>query len=375
MKKILFITPNLARTGSEMVLWYLLNQLDPNQYQVHVFCMEKGELYNQLPNHIEKSVLFKKDSNWKNKIFRAYLKVIGTDPFAYQIRSIHQQLNPDCWYINTITIPQVYPMAKRLGAKVVTHFHELLHAFTFIQHDQLQQIITGSKTCIACSTEVLEKVKEMGHPDVRLQNSFIDTHTIHVNPKRVAEIREELGILPSDFVWVISGVVSYMKGLDYIIPILKAFNHLPVKIIWIGKLLNTGLDFYVKRVAENEFPGKLIFTDALSTDYYDYMAMGNGYLSVSREECLSLAMLEAAYLGLPIVSVNVGIAASFVQDGMGKVIYGSKVEDITAAMDWLHHHPHQNPQKLKAAAMEYSLERQLPPFEALINDVIHGQDH
>src|SRR5690606_29195177 len=163
------------------------------------------------------------------------------------------------------------------------------------------------------------------------QNSFIDTHTIHVNRKRVAEIREELGIQPSDFVWVISGVVTYMKGLDYVIPILKAFSHLPVKIIWIGKLLNTGLDFYVKRVADNKFPGKLIFTDALSTDYYDYMAMGNGYLSVSREECLSLAMLEAAYLGIPIVSVNNGIAASFVQDGMGKVIYGSKVEDITTA--------------------------------------------
>lgn len=59
---------------------------------------------------------------------------------------------------------------------------------------------------------------------------------------------------------------------------------------------------------------------------------------------------------------------------MGKVIYGSKVEDITTAMDWLLHHPNQNPQKLKEAAMEYSLERQLPLFEALIDDVIHGQD-
>lgn len=373
MKKILFITQNLARTGSEMVLWYLLNQLDPAKYKVHVFCMAKGELYDQLPDHIGKSVLYKKSRSWKNKIFRASLKARGKDPFQYQIHSIHQQLDPDCWYVNTITIPQVYPISKRLGVKVVTHFHELLHAFTFVQHDQLQQIINCSNTCIACSEELRERITEMGHLDVRLQNSFIDINTIHVNPKRVDEIKKELGILPSDFIWVISGVATYMKGLDYVISVLETFKHLPVKIIWVGRILNTGLDFYVKQVSEQKYPGKFVFTGALTQDYYNYMAIANGFLILSREESFSLVMLEAAYMGIPIVATDVGIASSFIQEGMGKVVSGTKVSDIIEAMQWLQDHPDQDSDKLREAARMYSVEKQLPLYEALIEELTGSQ--
>src|SRR5690606_14031519 len=114
---------------------------------------------------------------------------------------------------------------------------------SLIGNEELNRIISYSDTCIACSPEVREKIMEMGHRDVRTQYSFIDPALIHIEPARISKIKEELGILPSDFVWVISGVVSYMKGLDRILPILEAFKDQPVKIVWIGRLLNHGLEY------------------------------------------------------------------------------------------------------------------------------------
>ena len=373
MKKILFITQHLERTGSEMVLWHLLNNLDPQKYSLYVFCMTKGELYDHLPPHIQKSVVYKNSGQWKLKKFKSLLNLFKINPFEYQLKQIQKEFKPDVWYINTIVIPHVARMGNSFDVKVITHFHELLHAFTFVQHDELKKIITSTDTCIACSEEVKDRVTEMGHRKVRIQNSFIDTKTIHVDPQRVDEIKKELGILPADFVWVISGVATYMKGLDYIIPLLDKFNQLPVKIIWIGRVLNTGLDYYVKQVSETKYPGKFLFTGALFEDYYNYLAVGNGFLMLSREESFSLVMLEAAYLGIPIVAVEAGIAKGFIQEGMGKITKGSKVGDITEAMEWLHNHPQQNPEKLRESAMAYTVETQLPQYEALMAEIIHEQ--
>ena len=59
MKRILFITPTFARTGSEMVLWYLITSLNPEKYKVFLFSIKKGELIECLPDNIDKSVSYK----------------------------------------------------------------------------------------------------------------------------------------------------------------------------------------------------------------------------------------------------------------------------------------------------------------------------
>jgi glycosyltransferase involved in cell wall biosynthesis len=369
MKKVIFVSQNLARTGSEMVLWFLLKNLDPKKYAVYVFCITEGELYHTLPSHVKKSSFYKYSEKRKHRILIRIFKIFGVNPLVYQIKKLQQNFKADMWYFNTIVLPDVFDVARTFDVKIITHFHELLQAYTFIRHEELKKIITYSGTCIACSKEVQEKIQNMGHQDVRIQNSFIDPGLIHVKPERVAEIREELGILSSDFVWVISGVATYMKGLDKILPILEAFKHLPVKIIWIGRLLHDGLDFYIKSVTEKKYPGKLIFTGALSVDYYNYMAVANGFLLISREESFSLAMVEAAYLGIPIVAEKVGIAPVFIKEGMGKVVKGINIEQIIDGMEWLHTHPSQNKHLLKQSALEYSVQNQLGHYERLLGQI------
>jgi len=366
MKRILFITQNLNRTGSEMVLWYLLNSLDPKEYAIYVFCFKKGELYDQLPEHIQKSILYKASGKWDKKLGRALLKLVKADQLAHQLNYIQAHFKPDFWYVNTMIIPDVHPIAASLNVKVVTHFHELLYVYSLIRSFQMESIINNSAVCIGCSEEVCSHLINMGHPNVQLQPSFIDFTTINVDHNKVNALKQKLGITASDFVWVISGSATYMKGVDYVLPILDRFKEEQVKILWLGSLPDDGLLYYVKEVVERRYKGKLFFLGPQADDYYNYMAIGHGFLLLSREESFSLVLLEAAYLGIPIVTFNIGIAPTFVKKGMGRVINSREIEDIVLEMKWLHDHPQQDLLELKNAALAFSLPKQVANFERLI---------
>lgn len=368
-KRLLFITQDLARTGSEMVLWYLLNNLDKDQYSTYVLCMRKGELFDLLPDHIGKEVFYKSSPKRSDRILRKVLKAVGKDPVAAQVDRIMRDFKADIWYVNTIVIPDVLRISKNYKVKVVTHFHELLHAFALVKSENLNQIFSNSDVCIGCSEIVCEKISDFGHSNIRLQNSFIDTATIQVDVDRIAEIKRKLGIVPGDFVWVISGGANYMKGIDQVLPILEHFKEEPMKIIWIGKQPENGLDFYVQHVAERKYPGKLLFTGGLSEEYYNYMSVADGFLLLSREESFSLVMVEAAYLGIPIVAFNVGIVPQFLQEGMGVVVDSWNLTDMIKGMRQLYEHRNYDPVKLKEMAMVFSVQQQLPKFEALLNEI------
>ncbi|WP_316842966.1 glycosyltransferase family 4 protein [Pedobacter gandavensis] len=371
-KRILFITQDLGRTGSEMVLWYLLNNLDKDQYSIYVLCMKKGELFDLLPDHIGKEIFYKSSPNWYKRAFRGLLKVLGKNAVAVQVDRIMRHFKADIWYVNTVVIPDVFEASKNYQVKVVTHVHELPGAFALIKGQALKSIFSYSDVCIGCSEIVCEKIADFGHPDIRLQHSFIDASTIQVDADRIAQIKKKLGVLPGDFVWVVSGATSYMKGIDQVLPILEHFKDEPIKIIWIGKQLNTGLDFYVQHIAELKYPGKLLFTGALSEDYYNYMSVANGFLLLSREESFSLVMLEAAYLGIPIVAFNIGIVPQFLQKEMGIVIDNWSMVDLLTGMREFYEHRGYDVEKLKSNALKYDVQQQLPKFEALLNNVANS---
>lgn len=368
-KRILFITQNLARTGSEMVLWYLLRNLDPDKYEVAVFCLKKGELLELLPEHIEKHVLYRVSPQFRERMLRRVLKFIKKDPLTYQLNDIQQRFKADIWYVNTIVIPEVYAPARAHGVKIVTHVHELLYAFTFVKGSDFQKVTTWSDVLIGCSPMVCDHLSELNHPNIRLQPSFIDTDTIRITASRVLELKSQHQIQKGDFVWVISGGVTYMKGLDHLLEILEAFKNENIKIIWLGPSADTGLEYYVKEIADRKYPGKLIFTGGLSADYYNYLSIANGLLILSREESFSLVMVEAAYLGIPIVSFNIGIAKEFIVPGTGRVVDSWNLPDLVQAMKWLQENPGQDQALLKEMAMRYDVKNQLPAYEQLLNEL------
>jgi glycosyltransferase involved in cell wall biosynthesis len=365
-KKILFITLSFDRTGSEMVLWYLLNNLDSNKFTPYLFCLREGELYSQIPSAVQKSIAYKGTKSWYKKAFRGMLKLVGIEPIGYQLKQIQSKFKADLWYVNTILIPQAHSVAKELNINIATHIHELMFAYTLIKAQEFKNIIDYSTTTIGCSTLVCEKLKDIGHPNIKLQNSFINEKIIHPNPIKIEEIKKELGITPADFVWVISGTVAYMKGLAYVLQLMEHFKNEPVKIVWIGGIQNNGLDYYIQTVAAKKYPGKLIFTGSVNEFYYEYLSIASGLLLLSIEESFSLVMLEAAYIGIPILAFNTGMAKHFIKEGMGLVVDSWNESDMIASMREMHKNAYHDDELLRTSAMEFTVSNQLPKFENLL---------
>ncbi|QNL47734.1 glycosyltransferase family 4 protein [Olivibacter sp. SDN3] len=334
-KKILFITPFFGRTGSEILLLNLLKGLNREIVKPYLYSLRDGELLSELPADIPYFLPYNEKKNKKEKYLKSALKKIKIDPLEYQLKKIQKHIKADIWYLNTIEVsPFFLRLAKKMGVTSVTHFHELPLAYRSVTKDHLKDIIDYSTICIGCSKIVCGKIKELGHKNVLLQYSFIDTDFIDkkLDLSKRTEIRKYLKISSDEFVWIISGSVVYEKGLDYIPEILEYLENEKLKIIWLGKLYDNGLTYYVQTVLEKKWPRKVLFLDALTDDYYNYLSIGDALLMPSRQDSFSLVMLEAAYLGLPILSFNSGGVKEFVDEDKGMVINSWNAEDLALSI-------------------------------------------
>src|ERR1700740_2083760 len=98
LKRILFITPSLANTGSEILLFNYINFL-AKRYTISVICYMEGDLIK----HLDKAVIvhvigIKEPQNLIEKIIRKW-KFRVTIPFLLN------KYKNYTWYINTIVLP------------------------------------------------------------------------------------------------------------------------------------------------------------------------------------------------------------------------------------------------------------------------------
>jgi len=329
-KKILFITPTFGRSGSEMLLLYMIKNMNFAKFEASIFSQHNGELIGELPMDIKSFVAYKRSKKFLRKAFRKMLQIFKINPLHYQLQKIQNEIQADFWYANTIVNPGIYAFAKKMNIPVITHFHELPAAYNHNTASEMQGILENSRLFVGCSQSVCDKIKDMGATDVKLLYGFIDTKRINLTcDKSVA--RKQINLTDNDFVWAISGYTLLTKGIEFVIPLLKTLKS-NAKIIWIGTEVDRGINFYVKETIKHHFKGKMIFLGEQKENYYDYLNCADAFLLLSREDAFPLVMLEAAYFGKPIVSFNSGGAKEFVDADMGYLIDSWRVEDLADAM-------------------------------------------
>src|SRR5690606_34047417 len=140
-KKILFITNTFGRSGSEMLLLYIINNLNRDKFEALLFCQFNGELINDLPKDVKSFIAYRKSKNLFKKIFRKVLQLIKINPLHYQLRKIQRKAGADLWYVDTIVNPDVYAVANELNIRVITHFHELPTAYNYNSAKEMQNIL------------------------------------------------------------------------------------------------------------------------------------------------------------------------------------------------------------------------------------------
>ncbi|MBC8152307.1 MAG: glycosyltransferase family 4 protein, partial [Bacteroidetes bacterium] len=242
--RILFITPTGGLTGSEMMLWYLLRQLSTRGYEVGFFSMQRGRLHQLAGDVSFKTAFFNQKRGFIPDFYEGlYKKAFAKLPAEEALLRFHDEFKPDLWYLNTITMPQTAVMARSLNIPYVVHFHELLSSLDEHPAASFGQMLTGASRLIGCSEKVCQRIRQMGHQNVSLLYSCIDTDRIQVNHN--LNLRAQLNIPQDAFIWLMSGTASLRKGFDLIPDIVE---HLPPNtyFLWLGKDKNSALTAYVR---------------------------------------------------------------------------------------------------------------------------------
>lgn len=367
-KKILFITPYFGLSGSEMQLLYILKNLDRDKFSPMLFSRDNGVLLKEIDKDVRAFVGYKKHGNYLLRLFRLLLYAVNINPVEYQLRKLHEKLKPDFWYINTIANRDAFAIAQKLKVKLVTHVHELPFVYGLSKYQTLQKMIQNSQLSIGCSGIVCEKLRDMGHNNVALLYGFVDPDRIKITEPRNL-IRDKFNIREEDFVWIVSGATNNIKGIDYLIPLLKRLdpNH---KIIWIGPIVKNGTFYYTESAVKKSYADRVFFIDKQSDKYYDYFNAGDALLSLSREDSFPLVMQEAAHLGMPIAGFNSGGIKEYVSEQVGIVVDQLNFESLAKAMQHIAVHKElYNSEKIKQYAKSFNAVTQTKNLENILNQL------
>jgi L-malate glycosyltransferase len=325
--KIFFLTPFGGRTGSEMMLQYAIEKAGTNIEPI-VFSRTKGSFFAK---KFKKDYFFmpKKSDFIGNILNGFYFKFFKKTLEQNFVDKINNDLNPDFWYLNTITLTDHAKTAILLNVPYVVHVHELLGSFDEHKIDDFHNMMLQAKLIICCSFTVQKTINQMGYTQTVLIHSCVDFEQIKITQK-AEDLRVELGFLPTDFVWAMSGTMSMRKGYDLVPEILAKLpkNH---HLIWLGGKRDTALEKYVSERCKSE-KLNFHFLGEKSVDYYDYLNAIDGFSLLSREDPFPLVMIESAFLGKPIVAFDSGGVKEFVQNGMGKVTEGLNIDALVEAM-------------------------------------------
>lgn len=321
-KHIVFITPTLNKTGSELVLFNLIKQL-PENVSVTVISKYKGPLYDELPSHIKKDYLFEKQDQLSliEKIRRKY----------FYNTYLTNKLGPykeAVWYINTIVLPDVMECAVKNGIKMIVHVHELQHMYSLLSEQQIKTLTTYPQLITAnskASKQVLESYKTTS--PIEIVNPTADYSRFNFNEELYQTYRSKLN-LTKDFVWVMSGSYDDNKNpklfIETTAQLKKSSSNF--KMLWIGtSTINSNMlsncKVYAKQLGVEE---EIIWIEN-TTNYYEYFNCADGLLLTSKLESFSLVTLEALHLGLPIVANNC-IGVNEILNGE----YGMIINDASA---------------------------------------------
>ncbi|MFT4033749.1 MAG: glycosyltransferase [Siphonobacter sp.] len=327
MRKILIITPYAGRTGSEMMMGYLLRHYDRSKFEIAICALQNGELLRDLPEDVRGFVA----PNRFNLVQKIQYK-FGENPIFKYLRNVQNTFQADVWYINTLVPAFLVPLAKELGVQIVTHFHELPLEYAILKGDEFKNLIHQSDRLIGCSEIVCQHLREAGGTRIELCHSLIDHSKIKFNTERIAQLRVELDIKPNEFVWVASGQSTYRKGFDMLPEFSEQLKGSNCRIIWVGQLLDDGLVSYTLERLKKSTGIRVDTPGVQREDYYAYLSLANGFLLTSREDPFPLVMIEAAALGKPIFSFASGGVKEFVLPGIGEVVDSWNVKDLVAQM-------------------------------------------
>jgi glycosyltransferase involved in cell wall biosynthesis len=336
---ILFFTPSLARTGSEIVIYNLICNADREKTRMAVAVGAEGELLNQLPADVPRlnyNTVSARPLDLRGRILRK-LGATANQPKKTDewLGNFTLAFPGYLWYLNTICQPQVLRQARKFGVTCVVHSHELEQMLIGLEEKDIQTLVEYPKLLIANSRATESVLAQLGRKDnVEVLYPPVDTKRIVSSCAGAAAVRAKLNIDQNTFVWVMAGTVDPNKNPIVFLKLAEEMRRrkLNVHFVWIGGG-GSGYRIFVERRAQFlQLEETVSWAGPRAEDYYDYLNAADGFVLTSSLESFSIASIEAAYLGKPIVSFDCRGVKEIVKPGMGVVVNSRNPSDMVEAM-------------------------------------------
>ena len=362
MKKtrILFFTPSFSRGGSEIYLYNLLKNLDTTKFEIFLYSDSKGELTKELLPFPFFAI------NQKQTLVHIILRKLFK--YSYKERKIlkiHKSFKSDIWFVNTSVLPQITNLAQKKGIDYLVLFHELESVHDTIVGDDFINMIQKAKSIVTCSLSVKRMVNLVRTKNIYVQNG----HVNFIKTTKQSVFRNKYNIPKEAFVWVMSGQKNYRKGYDMVPEIASFLQKTNSYLIWLGGNRTYGIN---KLVDAGSYPNLIEPGLLKNSEYQAVLATANAFVLTAREDPFPLVMIEAASIGLPIISFNSGGVSEFVEDGMGKVIDSCNVKELCRTMQELMNGKiNIDRQKTIEKAKKFDIKIKVKEWEELLEKIIN----
>lgn len=362
MKTILFYSPYMGYTGSEMMIKYIANSI--KSYNCVIISGEKGELLNTVSLSIKAYVYPEQNISFYriNKVINNLLKFNLTNLW---FRKIIRKHKPSLIILNTVVVSKILPLIKECQIPFLLYSHELPPMYDLIKKQDLEWLVSHAKGAIGCSSQVYQNLKHLGIKNVELFYECINTAEFEIDENLYIQKKEELKKFRA--VFLMSGQRAYHKGY-HLLPLMQDFlKSQNAALIWLGNPSNYGMDYYVTRQLKDSniiLPGHI----KNRKEYYTWIKLADAFVLTSIIDPYPLVMLEAAYMQKPILAFNSGGVSEFVKEGMGFVINSFNVNDlINTLQKFMQDEISIDYEKLRQEAIKHDIQNNIDKFEQFVS--------
>jgi glycosyltransferase involved in cell wall biosynthesis len=338
-KSILFISHEASRTGAPILLRNLLKWISTNtSIPFHIMLMREGVLVEDFANIAPVSV-WKNDEATRSTVTRGAATLLDSLGImkGWQQRALRTRLannNIGLIYANTIASGSLVEELSNFNCPVICHVHELEYLIRHHGgcglHNSFQKIKRHTHHYLAASEAVkrnLIQSHEIFPDQVDVTYGFVgpDCQGFEQSETMNSKIRKELDIPEDSFVIGAAGTIEWRKGPDLFIQlahkVLSKKLNVPIHFVWVGGKAEGyhfgALEHDIERLG---LKAHMHFTGTKQVPF-GYFSLFDIFTLVSREDPFPLVMLEAAYLGKPIICFDqAGGGSEFVGDDCGFVV-------------------------------------------------------
>lgn len=319
--RVLFVSHEASRTGAPIVLLHFLRWLKANtDLRFEILLLAGGPLVDEFaalgPTHLVEALGRGSASYVEAGIVKAGFPALADRVKVSRTqRSVRHLDDFDALYLNSTTSALALRVLPKIPPLVFSHIHELDSAFTYwFPESDRRVMITTTDWFVACAKAVAKNLTAgFGVAPDRVSCHYEFVRPPIVDPARAAALRADIGVPPGAHLVGGSGAVIWRKGPDLFVQcaaaVVRSNPELDVHFVWIGgdgdehipiasDIAKLGLEARVHFIGEIADPGDLFSTLDV-------------FCVTSREDPYPLVMLEAASLGVPVVSFDNGGAVEF----------------------------------------------------------------